>query len=239
MYSRRADWGVSGRPFAGWGIRRDPATIVRAEQITGVVERDRLQKNARRSVSGRCRQAGAEHGRRVVRSCRRRHDDPGDVSEDCHGVVVVEMAAEALLVAVSGDPQHHRVLVLPIREERQGRGLAPKLILGVVQVCQVLDLGNRKQAGDAATERDTEDRLFVEKRVEHASDAETALQSTGNAVDASLMTDVLAEHQQLRPGRECIGQRRVDRLGQRQWACFFWKLSSERARPRVRARRPA
>ena len=164
-------------------------------QITGVVERDRLQKNARRSVNGGGRYAGAEHGRRVVRARWRRHDDPGYVSEDCHGVVVVEMAAEAFLVAVSGDPQHHRVVVLAIREERQGRGLASKLILGIVQVGQVLDLGNRKQAGDAAAERDTEDRLFVEKRVEHASDAETALQSTGNAVDASLTTDVLAEHQ--------------------------------------------
>src|SRR5215213_4190937 len=103
------------------------------------------------------------------------------------------MAAEPLLVAVSGDSQHHRVAVLPIREERQGRGLASELILGIVQVGQVLDLGNRKQAGDAATERDAEDGLLVEKRVEHPSGAEAALQPTGYAVDTSLLADVLAK----------------------------------------------
>src|SRR5205085_1063068 len=112
-------------------------------------------------------EAGAEQCRRVIGSRRRSDDEPWYVSQDCHGVVVVEMAAEALLVTVSGDPQDHRVAVLAIREERQGRGLAAKLILGVVQVSQVLDLGNREQTGEAATERDAEDRLLVEKRVEH------------------------------------------------------------------------
>ena len=62
------------------------------------------------------------------------------------GVVVVEVPAEALLVAVAGDAHHERVAVLALGEELQRGGLAPQLVLGVVQVGQVLDLGHGQQA---------------------------------------------------------------------------------------------
>ena len=68
-------------------------------------------------------------------------------------VVVVEVAAEALLVAVAGDAHDQRVAVLTLGEELQRRGLAPQLVLGVVEVGQVLDLRHREEARDPGAER--------------------------------------------------------------------------------------
>ena len=82
-------------------------------------------------------------------------------------VVVVEVAAEALLVAVAGDAHDERVGVLPVGEERQAGRLAAQLVLGVVQVGEVLDLGDRHEPGHPGAERQAEDRLLVEQRVEH------------------------------------------------------------------------
>ncbi len=60
------------------------------------------------SRSGR-RRAGVQHRRGVVGPRRGGDHDARDVAQDADRVVVVEVAAEALLVAVAGDPQHHRV----------------------------------------------------------------------------------------------------------------------------------
>jgi hypothetical protein len=56
-------------------------------------------------------------------------------------VVVVEVPAEPALVSVAGDPDHHSVPVRALREELQRRGLAAKLVLGVVEVREVLISG--------------------------------------------------------------------------------------------------
>ena len=48
----------------------------------------------------------------------------------------------------------------------QARRLAAQLVLGVVQVGEVLDLRDRHQPGHAGAERQPEDRLLVEQRVE-------------------------------------------------------------------------
>ena len=75
-------------------------------------------------------------------------DEARDVPQDADPVVVVEMAAEPLLVAVALDPHDHPVAVRALREELERRRLAAQLVLGVVEVCEVLDLGDRDEARD-------------------------------------------------------------------------------------------
>ena len=72
-------------------------------------------------------------------------------------VVVVEVAAEALLVGQPGDPHDHRVAERAAGEELQRRRLAAQLVLGVVQVGEVLDLRDRQQPADRRAEREAED----------------------------------------------------------------------------------
>ena len=120
----------------------------------------------------------------------------------------MEVAAEALLVAVAGDAHHHAVAVLAAREERQRRRLAAQLVDRVVDVGEVLDLGDRQQARHRGTEGQAEDRLLVEDRVEHPRLAGLALEPPGDAVHPALDADVLAEHQHAGVGGQEIEQRR-------------------------------
>ena len=116
--------------------------------------------------------------------------------------------------ASPGDPDHHRVAEPALGEERQRRRLAAELILGVVQVGEVLDLRDRHQPGQAGAERQPEDRLLVQQGVEDPGRAEPAGQAAGDAVDAALDPDVLAEDDHPAVGGQDLGQGGVDRLGQ-------------------------
>ena len=85
----------------------------------------------------------------------------------------MEVAAEALLVASPAIRTTIAVAVLPVGEEPQRRRLAAQLVLGVVQVGEVLDLRHRQRSPlSAGAEREPEDRLLVEQRVEDARRAE-------------------------------------------------------------------
>ena len=81
--------------------------------------------------------------------------------------------------AEPGDAHDHRIAVLAVGEEGQARRLAAELVLGVVQVGEVLDLRDRQQPGDPGAERDPEDRLLVEQRVEHAAPRRTSSAGRG------------------------------------------------------------
>ena len=140
---------------------------------------------------------------------------PGMSRRTATRVVVVEVTAEPALVGEAGDPDHHAVLVLPVGEEPQGRGLAAQLVLGVVQVGQVLDLGDGHEAGERRPERHTQDGLLVEQGVEHPATAEPLPQTAGDAVDPALDRDVLAEDQRLGMGGHQVRESGVDRLRQR------------------------
>ena len=128
----------------------------------------------------------------------------------------MEVPAEALLVSVPRDPHHHPVAVLTLREELQRRCLAAQLILGVVEVGEVLDLRHRHEAAHGGAEREAEDRRLVEQRVEHPAGAEAGVEAAGDAVDAALRRDVLAEQEHLGMSVERGGEGAVDREGQRQ-----------------------
>ena len=207
---RRAERDVAGRR------RREPEAVALVVEITGVVERDRLEERAHAAVDLRRRNARPQHRGGIVRPRRRRDHEAGNVAQDGDRVVVVEVAAEALLVAVAGDPHHHPVAVLALREELQRRRLAAELILGVVEVGEVLDLGQRHEAGHRGAGREAEDRRLVEQRVEDAAGAEASMEAARDAVDAALGRDVLAEEERLGMPLERVCERAVDRERERQ-----------------------
>src|SRR3954451_18396873 len=124
------------------------------------------------------------------------------------------MAAEALLVAVGGDPHDHRVPVLAVREELQGGTFATDLVGRVVQVGQILDLGYREHPRDPGAEGEAENGLFVEDRVEHPEGSGLFEKAAGHTVYATLAGDVLAEDHGLGVLGEDVAQRRVDRSGE-------------------------
>ena len=128
----------------------------------------------------------------------------------------MEVAAEPLLVAVALDPHDHPVAVRALREELERRRLAAQLVLGVVEVCEVLDLGDRHEARDRRAEREAEDRRLVEQRVEDTEGTEARLKAARDAVDAALPSDVLTEHEHLGVILEDAGEPGVDRLRERQ-----------------------
>ena len=212
-----------------------------------MVAGDRFEEHTDGAVGDRRRHARAQHRRGVGRVGRRGDHQAGDVAQHGDAVVVVEVAAEALLVPVAGDAHDQRVGVLAVREEPQAGRLAAQLVLGVVQVGEVLDLGDRHQPGQPGAEGQAEDRLLVEQGVEHAAPAGLALQPAGDAVHAALDTDVLAEHEHPLVGAQQVAERPVDRLGQRQRALVLGSAAEERSpvlglagtRARRRPRRPA
>ena len=93
--------------------------------------------------------------------------------------------------ASDGDADDEAVGVLAVGEEAQRRRLAAQLVLGVVEVGEVLDLGDRQQSGQRRAEGEAEDGLLVEGRVEDPGGAEGLLQAERHAVHAALGADVL------------------------------------------------
>ena len=200
-------------PGAGGG---EPEAVALLVEIARVVERDRLEERADAAVDLRRGDAGAQHRGGIVRPGGRGDHDAGDVAQDGDRVVVVEVPAEALLVAVPGDPHDHAVAVAPLREELQRRRLAAELVLGVVEVGEVLDLGQRQEAADRAPEGEAEDRRLVEQRVEDAAGAEPRMQPARDAVDAALRRHVLAEEERLGMRLQGVRQSAVDRERERE-----------------------
>ena len=225
---RDPDRDVLVGPRRRWRVGRGPVVVARTVQVAGVVQRDRLEEHRDRAVLDGRRHARAEHGRCVRRVRRRGDHQAGDVAQHGDAVVVVEVAAEAALVAVPGDAHDERVRVLPVGEEAQAGGLAAQLVLGVVEVREVLDLGDRHEAGHAGAERQPEDRLLVEQRVEHPLAAGPLLQPAGHAVHAALGADVLAEHEHPAVGAEQVAERPVDRLRQRERPLVLGQRPEER-----------
>ena len=169
-----------------------------------MVQRDGLEEDAHRTRRLGRGGAGVQHRRGVVGARGRGDDDAGDVPDRGDRVVVVEVSAEALLVAVSRDPHDHRVAVLPVGEELQRRALPADLVGGVVQVGEVLDLGDGQQSRHPGTERQPEDGLLVEQGVEHPRRPVAVEQSAGDAVDTALSRDVFAEDDGVRVAVEDV-----------------------------------
>ena len=196
--------------------RRHPPAVARLVEILRVVAGDRLEEHRYRAIDLSSRDACRQHRRGVVGSRGRSHDETGDVAQHRNRIVVVKVTAESLLVAVSGNAHDEAVAVLAVGEERQGRRLAAQLVLGVVEIGQVLDLGNRHEAADRAAIGQSEDRGLVEQCVEDSAASGLGHESLGHAVHATFHRDVLAEHQHVRLAVEHCRQCGVDGLRKRQ-----------------------
>ena len=141
----------------------------------------------------------------------------GDVAQHADRVVVVEVAAEALLVAVArrsarpsrcGTRPARRTAASPPRRAADPRRCGGRRGTG--------SRGSAAKPADRRAEREPEDRRLVEQRVEHAPRAEARVQPARDAVDAALRRDVLAEERAPPGGARARRRARVDRLGERQ-----------------------
>ena len=215
---RAAATAPSGTCAAGSRVRRQPAAVARLVQVAAR-GRARSARGTRRPGRRRGRgEAGAQH-----RGARRRaapataSTSPGMSRSTATRVVVVEVAAEALLVgAARRSAPPSRCGTAPLEKNAQRGRLAAELVLGVVQVGEVLDLGHRQEAGQrrrrARCPRIVCSSSSVSKTRRRA---EPALQPAGHAVHPALG----APRPRRRPARSgrsssSVGQRRVDRLRQ-------------------------
>ena len=117
------------------------------------------------------------------------------------------MPAKALLIAEAGDADDHRVGILAVREEAQRRRLAADLVLGIVDVGEELDLGDREQVVMGGADAEAEDALLVEQGVDHPRRAEALVQLGGDVVDAALGPDILAGDDDIVVRQHQIGER--------------------------------
>ena len=202
-----------------------------------MVERDRLDDHADGAVDRGGGEAGAQQGRGLPGVRGAGDDEPRDVAQHGEAVVVVEVPAEAALVGEPLHPHDERVAVGAAGEELQRGGLAAQLVLGVVQVREVLDLGHRQQARDARPQREAEHGLLVEQGVDHPGGAEPALQTPGHPVHAALAADVLPQQDDAGVGRRGVGERAVDGLREGQRALVLGQLAAVRPAALVVARR--
>ena len=191
-----------------------PGAVSGFVQILLVVERDRLDEGHHPAVLDGHGDRAAQHAGGIVAACRDGEDQPGDVTQRPNAVVVVEVAAETLLVGETRQAHDHRIAELAGAEELQAGGLAANLVERVVDVGQVLDLGHRQKADVGGPLGDAQDRCLVEQRVEHPAGAESLLQAVGDVVDPALSPHVLAEQDQLRSSGQLIGQCGIQVAGQ-------------------------
>ena len=91
--------------------RRSPAPVAVLVQVAGVVESDGLEHDADAAVDLRRRDARLEHRPDILGAGRRCYDEARNVSQDGNCVVVVEVTAEAALIAVSRHPDDHAVAI--------------------------------------------------------------------------------------------------------------------------------
>ena len=137
-------------------------------------------------------------------------DQARDVAQHADRVVVVEVAAEALLVAVAGDAHHHRVAVLPVARRTAAspprRAAGPRRCAGRRGTGSPGSAAARTAPAPSARPRIG---LLVEQRVEDPGRAEPLAQPAGDAVDAALAADVLAEHQRAGVRRQHVGSARL------------------------------
>src|SRR5690606_12190043 len=140
---------------------------------------------------------------------------------------------ESLLVREPRDAHDHRVLIGASGEKRQRRRLSAELVLGVVQVGEILDLGDWQEPELARPEREAQDRLFVEERVEDTKGAEAVVEPLRHAIDAALLGHVLAEDERRRMLLEDFAERALDALSERERPVASWGARGDARTRRV------
>ena len=200
--------------LSGCDIIRGPATITRLGKIGGVVKRNRFNKNDNPAIFMRQLHTFAQHRRCVGRTTGNRDNDTRNIGQHGKAVVVVEMPAKAFLIGQAGNAHDHRVAILLVGEKAQRRRFAPNLVLGIVQISEELDFGDRYKAIVTQADCKAEDGLFIEKRVKHARGTKFFLQALRHAVNAALAGYIFAEQRNIWITLHQVGERKIDRLRQ-------------------------
>src|SRR5918996_927293 len=118
----------------GRGVGSGPESVVRVVQVATVVERDGLEEHAYSALVPGESYTLTKQLWRIRRMTGNAQRDAGDVSKHRDRVVVVEVAAEALLVREAGDSDHHGIPILAIGEEREEGRFTAYLIFRVVKI---------------------------------------------------------------------------------------------------------
>ncbi len=146
----------------------------------------------------------------IVRGRRHDHLEPGHVGEErLDRLGVVEGTMDPAAVGRSDGHGHADRVVGPIAHP--GR-LGHDLVEGRVdEVCE-LDLGDRAQAVDGRPDRSPDDHRLGQRRVDDPVVAEFGPQPIGGEEDATLASDILAQHDDVAVAAHLLGQRVPDRL---------------------------
>ena len=140
------------------------------------------------------------------------------------------MTAEALLVSEPRDAHDHRVGELALREEWQGCRLPPQLVLGVVEIGEELDLGDRRKPVLGHADGEAEDGLLVQERVDHPVGAEPLHQFLRDAIDAALAAHVFAHERDIGVLQHQVGERPVDEAAHRLRLDLRFQVAAEDSR---------
>ncbi len=191
-----------------------PAPVAVLVEVLGHVQRNRFQVGHHRAVDTIHGQRRAQHANGIIAPRRTGDGEPRYIPQGGDGVVVMEVSAEALLVSERGDAHRHRVGELAPGEEPQRAGLAAKLVEGIVQVCEVLDFGDRQQPHEPRSLCHAQNGRLVEQGIEHPPRAEGPVQARRHRVDTALARHILTEYTGLWVGDHEIVERAIDLHGE-------------------------
>ena len=150
---------------------------------------------------------------RVVRVGRDHRLQAADMGEDRLDALAVRLAAEN---AAAGRRAHRdRRPELAARAVAQPRRLGDELVGRRIDVIGELDLDDRPQPVGAHADRDRHHAALGDRRVEHPRFAVLLLQPLGDAEDAAVEPDILAEDHDVGVARQHHVHRRIQRLHHR------------------------
>src|SRR3989442_740717 len=174
--------------------------------LRGLVERLRLEKDYRVGVADRAR----EERTRRPRPRRDHHLEAGHVRvELLLGLRVVLERADATAV---GHADHHLAVEASLRSLSVARRMVLDLMEPLEGEAGKLDLADGLEAVERHADRGADDGRLRERAVDHALGAELSLEVIGDAEDATVHADVLAEDQHVGVALHCLQEREVERL---------------------------
>lgn len=208
----------------GGGVFFEPEAVAVFEQVLCHIEGDGFEEGDHGAVFFGHSYGGTEHVNGVGGGGGGGDDQAGDVPQAGDAVVVVKVASEAFLVGEGCDANDHGVGELAFGEEFEGAGFTADLVDGVVEVGQVLNLGDGEQSALGRADGQAEDGLFVEEGVEDPGEPEALVKVGGDGVDAAFDSHVFAKHEDALVVSHEVVEGGVEELGEVPGAVSFGEL---------------